>query len=286
MGYLKKTGHIISLAALFLIQSCSDDVDLRGFFYTEERSNERFDNSMDWNRDHPERNIIVNSDNYTFLVAGDSHCGPTANLDYFIEKSHEPGISFSLIAGDVTTGLEDDYNNVVLNHLTGFAPIPYFVSLGNHDLFFHGWLSFSEYFGSSVYTFTVTSLSGQDLFICLDTATGTLGSKQLQWLKDTLKNRRGSYRNCIIFTHVNFFREHRVESTTILVEEVYALLDLFADNSVDMVIMGHDHSNAVENFGNTVYITLDALEDDFEDASYMSISNQKGNLSYKFIGVN
>ena len=285
MGYFKKAGHIIFLTALFLIQSCSDDVDLSGFFYTEERSNERFDNSMDWNKVHPEKNIIVNSDNYTFLVTGDSHCGPTANLDFFIEKSHEPGISFSLIAGDVTSGLENDYDTV-MNHLAGFAPVPYFVAVGNHDLFFHGWISFTEYFGSSVYTFTVTSLSGQDLFICLDTSTGTLGSKQMQWLKDTLKNRRGSYRNCVIFTHVNFFREHRVQSTTILVEEVYALLDLCTDHRVDIVLMGHDHSNAVENFGNTQYITLDALEDDFEDASYLSISNLKGMLDYKFIGVN
>jgi UDP-2,3-diacylglucosamine pyrophosphatase LpxH len=285
MGYLKRAGHVIFLAAIFFIQSCSGDVDLGGFFYTEERSNERFDNSMDWNQVHPEKNIIVNSDNYTFLVAGDSHCGPTANLDFFIEKAHEPGISFSLIAGDMTTGLKNDYDTV-MKHLTGFAPLPYFVAVGNHDLFFHGWISFTEYFGSSVYTFTVTSLSGQDLFICLDTSTGTLGSKQMQWLKDTLKNRRSSFRNCVIFTHVNFFREHRTQSTTILVEEVYALLDLCADYSVDIVIMGHDHSNAVENFGKTLYITLDALEDDFEDASYVSISNQKGMLGYKFIGVN
>ncbi|MCJ7447316.1 MAG: metallophosphoesterase [Bacteroidales bacterium] len=285
MGYFKRAGHIISLAAIFFIQSCSGDVDLGGFFYTEERSNERFDNSMDWNQVHPEKNIIVNSDNYTFLVAGDSHCGPTANLDYFIEKSHEPEISFSLIAGDVTTGLKNDYDTV-MKHLTGFAPVPYFVAVGNHDLFFHGWISFTENFGSSVYTFTVTSLSGKDLFICVDTGTGTLGPKQMQWLKETIKNTRSNYRNCIIFTHVNFFREHRVQSTTILVEEVYALLDLFADHSVDIMIMGHDHSNAVENFGNTLYITLDALEDDFDDASYLSISNQKGTLSYKFIGVN
>jgi len=284
MGYLKKAGHIIFFATLFFIQSCSDDVDLSGFFYTPEGSNERFENSMELNRLHPENDIVVNSDNYTFLVAGDSHCGHTKNLDFFIENARAPEISFSLIAGDATTGLKNDYDTV-LKHLNRKATLPNFISVGNHDLFFHGWKYFTEYFGSSTYTFTVTSLSGKDLFICLDTSTGTLGSKQMQWLTDIFKNRRGIYRNCVIFTHVNFFREHRTQSTTILVEEVYALLDLFSDYSVDIVIMGHDHGHAVENFGKTRYITLDALQDEFEYASYLSISNQKGTLSYKFIDV-
>jgi len=284
MGYIKRAKHIVLLAAVLFLQSCSGDVDLGGFFYTEERANERFNDSMEWNLLHPETNIFVLSDSYSFLAAGDSHCGPTANLDFLIGKAHEPGVAFSLIAGDVTTGLKDDYVNV-MDHLEGFAPEPYFVALGNHDLFFHGWISFTEHFGTSVYTFTVTTLSGQDLFICLDTATGTLGSKQMEWLKETLESRRNSYRNCVVFTHVNFFREHRVQSTTILVEEVYALLDLFADYNIDMVIMGHDHGHAVENFGETVYITLDALEDDFGDASYLRITNRRGSVTYDFVSV-
>jgi 3',5'-cyclic AMP phosphodiesterase CpdA len=259
-------------------------VDLTGFFHTPEGSNERFENSMAWNLDHPERDIIVNSDSYTFLVAGDSHCGTTANFDLFMEKASAPEISFSIIAGDITSGLKNDYDTVK-KHLADLATIPFFLCIGNHDLFFHGWESFFDYFGSTTYTFTVTSLSGRDLFICLDTGTGTLGSKQLQWLKDTLKERRSSFRNCVVFTHVNFFREHRVESTTLLVEELYTLLDLFSDYNADMVIMGHDHTHAVENFGSTCYITLDALEDEADDATYMSVTNRKGILSYKFIDV-
>ena len=284
MGYRKKAGHIILLAIMFFIPSCSDDVDLSGFLYTSERSNERFDNSIALNLINPEKDIIVNSDNYTFLVAGDPHCGTTTNLDFFIKEAHAPEISFSIIVGDVTSGLKNDYDTV-FKHFTSLATLPYFLSVGNHDLFFHGWKYFIDLFGSSTYTFTVTSQSGKDLFICIDTGTGTLGPKQMQWLKDTMKNRRGSFRNCVIFTHVNFFREHRVTSTTLLVDELYALLDLFSDYSADLVIMGHDHRRSVENFGETYYITLDALEDEFVDASYMSVTNQKGTLSYKFIDI-
>ncbi|MGB8491273.1 MAG: metallophosphoesterase [Bacteroidales bacterium] len=283
MGYLKKAGHIIIIAIIFSFQSCMKDVDFSGFLYTAEGSNERFDNSMEWNLRHPSKDLVVNSDNYTFLVAGDSHCGTTKNLDFFIGKANAPGISFSIIAGDLTSGLKDDYDSVY-KHLTNMAIRPPFLSVGNHDLFFHGWNTFIDYFGSSTYTFTVTSPSGKDLFICLDSGTGTLGSKQMQWLKDIMKSRAG-YRNCVVFTHVNFFREHRVESATLLVEEVYALLDLFSDNNVDMVIMGHDHWRSVENLGKTYYITLDAIEDEFGSASYMSVTNQKGVISYQFIDV-
>ncbi len=284
MGYLNKAGHIILISSMFLIQSCMEDVDLSGFFYTSEGSNERFENSMEWNLLNPPRDIIVNSDNYTFLAGGDSHSGGTTNLDFFIEKAQTPEVSFSIIAGDVTSGLKYDYDTVY-KHLTSLATIPYFLCVGNHDLFFHGWETYIDYFGSSTYTFTVTTLSGKDLFICLDTGTGTLGSKQLEWLKETMKS-RGNYRNCVIFTHVNFFRAHRVQSTTLLVEELYVLLDLFADYNADLVIMGHDHWRSVEHLGNTSYITLDAMEDEFESASYMSVSNQNGTLSYKFIDLN
>jgi predicted phosphodiesterase len=284
MGYLKRIGHIVFLAAVIILQSCSDEVDYSGFFYSEASSNERFEQSMKWNESHPARDITVNSDSYTFLVAGDSHCGHTDYLDFFIEKTAVPEISFSILVGDMTSGQSYDYDTVY-THLARLDTKPYFPTVGNHDLFFDGWQSYMNYFGTSTYTFTVTSLSGKDLFICIDSGTATLGSKQMKWLKETIRNTRGNYRNCIVFTHVNFFRTHRVTSTVPLIEELYALLDLFADNSVDMVLMGHDHRRSVENFDATQYITLDALIDDFEYASYLSVTNREGTLSYQFINV-
>jgi predicted phosphodiesterase len=284
MGYLKRTGHIILLVIMLILQSCYDDVDYSGFFYSEYKANERFDQSMEWNQLHPEKDVFIDSDNYTFLVAGDTHCGNTANLDFFIEKALDPEVSFSIVAGDLTSGQTYDYDTV-FNHLTRFDTKSYFLTIGNHDLFFEGWESYINHYGTSTYTFTVTSLFGTDLFICVDTGTGTMGSKQMSWLKETLRNTRDNYRNCIVFTHVNFFRARRTTSTSPLVEELYALLDLFSDNSVDLVIMGHDHRRSVENFDVTRYITLDALEDDFEYASYLNVSNKQGVLSYEFINV-
>jgi len=284
MEYRKRVRHTLFLAALFALTACLKDYDLSGFIYSADRSNERFEQSMAWNRLHPRQDIIVDSDNYTFLAGGDSHCGSTTNLDIFIEKVLEPEISFSLIIGDMSSGSDYDYITV-FRHMMRMTPIPSFMTVGNHDLYFDGWTSYRKYFGSSTYSFKVVSPDGTDLFICLDTGTGTLGTKQMKWLKETLVNSRSSCRNCIVFTHVNFFREHQTLSTNPLVEELYSLLDLFVDYRVNMVIMGHDHKRSVEVFGTTHYITLDALEDEADNASYLRIINKKGKLGYEFIEV-
>ena len=284
MEYRRQLKFITFLAAELIIYSCNKDDDLTGLFYCSDPSDERFDQSINWNKLNPDRNIFVDSDNYCFLAAGDSHVGPTSNLDTLIEKASAPEISFLIHVGDLTTGQENDYDSVK-KHLSARSQIPFYLTAGNHDLFFNGWKSFTNYFGSSTYTFEVTSHFGKDLFICLDTGTGTLGPKQMKWLREILKNMRNSYRNCIVFTHINFFREHRTGSTNLLVEELCVLLNLFLDNRVDLVIMGHDHRHSVEILSNTHYVTLDALEDEFRCASYLSVTNNNGKHSYKFNNI-
>jgi hypothetical protein len=79
-----------------------------------------------------------------------------------------------------------------------------------------------------------------------ETLSATLGSNQLEWLKNTLKNKRQEYRNCIVFSHTNLFREHRTLSTNLNVEELKVLLGLFQEHNVNLVIMGHDHSRSEE----------------------------------------
>jgi UDP-2,3-diacylglucosamine pyrophosphatase LpxH len=55
-------------------------------------------------------------------------------------------------------------------------------------------------------------------------------------------------------------------------------MDLFYRNSVDLVIMGHDHRRSEEFFGKTHYITLDACFDGFENASYLRLEIKSGKL--------
>jgi predicted phosphodiesterase len=278
---IKKTLYF--LLATFLC-SCSKDLDLRGLFYSEDNADERFEQSMSWNTMHESVDLETETDQYSFLVAGDVHAGGTENLDRFISRTETEEIKFAVIVGDLTTGHEADYLVFDEHASTNLSKTHFFIT-GNHDLFFDGWNSYYAHFGSSTYTFTVTTPAASDLFICLESGSGTLGSKQFNWLRNVLGNERSSYRNCTVFTHTNFFREHQTSSTNPMAEELEELLSLFSENNVNIVIMGHDHKHSEEWLGNTLYLTLDALEDNFEDASFAKIVIGEGNISYRFMPV-
>lgn len=52
----------------------------------------------------------------------------------------------------------------------------------------------------------VNTSEASDLFICLDSGSGTLGEKQLAWLREILEKKRANSQNCFVVTHNNFFR--------------------------------------------------------------------------------
>ena len=270
---------------LLLLVSCRYDLDVTGFVYTPVPVNERFEKSVQWNSEHPPRETTVGGSDYTVLVASDSHVGGTRNLSRMISMAAEEGAAMIAIAGDLSTGWEADYD-IAIAELEGAGTIPVCVVPGNHDLYFGGWESFYSYFGTSAYTMAVHTSDTSDLFIFLDTGGGTLGSKQLKWLKQLLPEEREAYRYVIVITHVNFFRNRFTTSTNILNEEVIVLLDLFAKQRVDIVIQGHDHQRHEELFGSTTYITLDALKDGTGNASFLQLNVGKEKINYKFIDLN
>jgi 3',5'-cyclic AMP phosphodiesterase CpdA len=270
---------------LLLLISCRYDLDVTGFVYTPVPVKERFEKSVQWNSDHPPRETMIEGDNYTVLVGSDSHVGGTHNLSCMISQALEEGAAMIAIAGDLSTGWPEDYD-IAVAELEGAGTIPVCVVPGNHDLYFGGWESFFSNFGASAYTMAVHTTDTSDLFIFLDTGGGTLGSGQLEWLKQLLQEQREDYRYATVITHVNFFRNRFTTSTNILNEEVIVLLDLFAKQRVDIVIQGHDHKRHEELFGSTTYITLDALKDGTGSASFLQLHVGKEKISYNFIDLN
>lgn len=271
------------LLLLLFLQGCYKDLDLTGFIVSSDRANKRFSQSMEWNEQNPPYKIAIDTDTYNLVVAADCHIGGTVNFDKLLELSAEPEISALFIDGDITTGKKEDYN-IVKEMLDKSDSVSYFLIAGNHDLYFDGWDIFYSYFGSSTYTVTIETPEAADLYICLDTGSGTLGNKQLEWLKELLKSTRGNYRHCIVITHNNFFRNRFTTSTNPLVEELHVLLDLFARHEVELVITGHDHKRYEDVFGPTTYITLDALKDGLSYASYLKITAGAA-LEYQFIDI-
>lgn len=281
MAYQLKITIILGLA--LSISGCQE-ADLIGMFMSDESVNQRFEHSMEWNSQHPFREIIISGDDYHILAMSDSHVGGTENLDIFLNSAKATDASAVVMVGDMTTGHAEDYA-IFQQHLPNQDSLPSFQIAGNHELYFDGWTEFYSRFGSSTYLFTIETSSAKDLFICLDTGGGTLGNKQLDWLKEILQTVRPDYRHCIILTHNNLFRFRHTASTNPVIEELHVLMDMFTKHDVDFVITGHDHKQNATKFGNTTHIVLDALKDGLSNSGYFELRVNNGIPQYRFISL-
>lgn len=206
---------------------------------------------------------------------------PVVNFNKFLTEASKPENSVFVVVGDIVSGHKEDYL-LLKSLLPVFSQKPYFLAVGNHDLYFDGWKTFYADFGSSTYYFNVQTPANKDLYIILDSGSGTLGGKQLEWLKKVLSTKRADYRNCVVFSHVNFFHNRHTDSTNPLVDELYVLMDLFERYKVNMVITSHDHIRSVNNFGFTTYFTLDSLLDSLPTASFLKLKVSTEKTSYEF----
>jgi len=268
------------LIVILVLASC-EEADITGMFVSGESVNQRFEQSIEWNTIHPFRQIRTSTDDYTILSNGDSHIGGTRNLDSLFACAWHKGAEAVVLVGDITTGHEEDFS-ILEQHLPSQDTLPTFLLPGNHDLYFDGWPEFFSRFGSSTYLFTIQTPVATDLYICLDTGGGTLGNRQLDWLKETLRNLRSDHRRCVIFTHNNLFRFRRTTSTNPNVEEVVVLLEIFVGYEVDIVITAHDHKRYTEEFGNTRHIVMDASKDGLDNAGYLQLNVTDGKIEYQF----
>ncbi|HLN73093.1 MAG TPA: metallophosphoesterase [Prolixibacteraceae bacterium] len=276
-----RTSPVIFLSLLFIFTVCTDE---KNTIIPTESANERFAESMQWNAQHPYREIILTMDDYTILSIADCHVGSTKNLDQLFIVAKNTNSSAIVLVGDLTTGDSQDYEEFV-KHLPPKDTLPLFFIAGNHDEFYSGWKEFYNRFGSSTYYFSVKTPHATDYFICLETGGATLGDDQLQWLEENLKSKREDYRHCFIFTHNNLLRAHHTLSTTPLAEEVVTLVQLFTKYHVGIVITGHDHLQDDRLFGITRYIQLDAFSDENRNAGYLRLNINNGMISYSFENI-
>jgi len=272
---------IISLS--FLLSACHY-ADMGGMFITGESINERFEQSLAYNDNHTPKEIKVSTDDYNICSMGDSHIGGTHNFDLFQHLAKSMKTTAAVYVGDICNGNAENYDSLQ-KHMMNADSLTAFPIVGNHDLYFGGWKEFYSRFGSSTYYFSVKTPVASDLFICIDTGSGTLGSKQLSWFKNVLQNIRPQFRRCIVFTHNNLYRVRRTASTNPNEEELTLLTDYFLRYKVDMTIAGHDHLKNILKLGNTVHITMGALLDGFPSPDFLKITIKNGNLDYQFVDL-
>lgn len=268
-----------TLLALLCLMLCGcQKLDLKGLFVpTGDGVQFRFEQSCEMKPDLKATTLSA-QESYHFYAATDPHIVESHhNLSSFNNAlRNDSEASFGILLGDCT-GMRDNLP-CYLEALTydsaqhSFDPT-IFHTLGNHDTFFKGWEEYRTSIGPSVYWFEVTFPGGKDLYITLDTATGTLGRKQTQWFKEFLANKRSDYRHCTIFTHTNFFYTDTSQSSSgnMPLEESMALIDLLGRHNVALVLQGHDHYHEDILFDNVRYCVLGAILDGFKGAEYLIV---------------
>lgn len=281
--------YFVSLFIALISCSCTH-LDVKGLFMpTSDGVQTRFEQSSRMN-EGLKAGVIEADENYVFYTATDPHIDQeTTNLCLFNEASrNDEETLFSVLLGDCT-----DIRDNLPAYLDALAYSPekhlhdfrIFHVLGNHDIFFDGWKSYKELIGPSVYWFEVVFPQGKDLYICLDTANGTLGRKQTEWFRSFLAKNRNAYRHCIILTHTNLFYTDNSQNSSgnMPLEETYSLMNLLSRYKVSLVLQGHDHYREVLTYGDVCYTIIGAISEKSDAPEYMKIEVTPEGLNSVFV---
>lgn len=285
---------ILYVAFVILLPSCNPNYDMAGMLNgSSPEVSTRFEQSMAYNDSVGIPAVVVPSADYRVYVCTDSHIDsiPT-NLTAFVQAAAADTLCPLLLhLGDLVNA--QGHIPYAVSLLTpNQSPLTTFLALGNHDIYFNQWDEWRSYFGTSVYWFytMLPDSTVLDRFICLDSAEGTLGTAQLQWLRELLTTNHlplttnHPFRHTIVFTHTHLFKRDNSQGHTsnYAVEETYELTSLLEQGGVDMYWCGHDHSREITDYAGFTSIVVDAIEDHYPPAFYM-IADFSDQINYRFI---
>lgn len=277
---------LLVLGIMFCHTACKT-YDFGGMLSAGSSVQERFKNSMTENYQHfYPSNIICPTEYYSFIVATDMHIKDTewAKVENFINTAANGNYLMTLLLGDYMYEAGSSLDQLA-NTISSHHDLYLFPAIGNHEVYKEGYQEhYKSTFGPTCYYFTVTTPSACDLFICLDSANGTLGNLQFDWLQKLLARERNNFRNCTIFTHANFFNPPGYIDviSSYPIEEQMKLLNLFAQYRVTTVFTGHSHLFDKTILREVTYITLDP----WAKGKYATIEcDIDGNISLKTIST-
>lgn len=285
---MKRTGLISFAAAGLLMMASCDSLDLPGMFWSRSDTvEERFAQSMAYNDANGYESVSVDSDDYQVYAFTDFHTfGDTRNLDAFIAAYEAAPAPLSLYLGDMVDDREADWD-IFINAARPLSEKGMlFVTPGNHDLYFGLWQEYVSRFHTASYWFEMVGPNAKDLYLCLDSGSGTLGRSQRAWLEDILKTKASSYRHVIVFTHTHLFKIDASQGHTgnYDINETYDLLQLFSEYGVDIVLTGHDHTVEHTAFGGVDYYVVPSLENTNDHPGYAIFSVGEGiDLKIKYL---
>lgn len=285
---------ICIIASVLLFAACANEnstLDMKGMFSPNgETIDARFEQSLAYNATRGEIHMDMQADDYTIYVCTDSHITRKThrNLDYFVAQYRAAAApKLALHLGDVIDAQKNFPCADSILHFEGQTIADtLFVTPGNHDIYFKQWPIYREFFKSSVYWFdTRNGEKKLDLFICLDSAEGELGVKQMNWLRSLLeaKSKEG-YRRIIVFSHTHLWKLDASQGHTsnMALEATYEFTSLLSQYGVEYYWCGHQHARQVVRFKGVTYMVLNATKDSESGQSYM-IAHMGENVSYDYI---
>ena len=282
----------ICLIIVAVLCTCCDTVDFKGFItHTSDAVDKRFEKSMLLNGNKTIATIAA-EESYSLYVCTDPHIdGSYNNLREFSTRMrNNSSAAFGVVLGDC-----DNHRNALPTYIEALEYVegvqannkPIFSLLGNHDIYFNGWDEYSKLLGPSVYWFSVQYDRGHDLFIVLDTASGTLGGKQMSWLREFITSERDNYRHCIVLTHTNLFYtdNSQLGSGNLTIEETAYLTNLFSLNRVTLCLQGHDHYREDLMLNGVRYTVVGTIQDNAPRPEYLviHISNNTPEYQWEYI---
>jgi Icc protein len=262
MLYLSKVyrrARVAPVAALLGLAGCN----LIEFSPNDHRVLEEFTNLTEKNLARLHARPLAAGDTLRFIFTGDSQQFYDEAQDLVASVNQQKGISFLVVAGDISDfGLAREMKWVD-EHLRRLT-IPYVTVIGNHDLVGNGRPTYQHIFGAFNYSFVY----GDTKFIMVDTNgreynfDGT--APDMGWLRPQLANRDGARRQ-IVISHVPPTNDDF--DPALRTPYVRALAE--AQNLV-FEMNGHNHSSSItEPYKDGVtYVNSDA----FSERHYMVVT--------------
>lgn len=262
----RNVAAILCLAASLSLASCGTEVF--GFFSSESTPDERFEDSRGMAQP-ADQNF---GDSFSFIFVTDLHIHNGAHAYFRGLKDRLDGASFILVGGDITdAGIQEDADEFIAARAS--LGVPVYSVPGNHDLYDGGW-SRTRAIGASSFAL---ELSPDVRLVCLDSANGTLGTEQAEWLSGVLSDAKEP--TIIVATHMNFFTagyDELLQFTS--PEEVAMILSMCRSAGVDLSLAGHTHSFDEVSVGDMKTCVGDAFLDDSAASTYLFVTYSGGKL--------
>lgn len=263
-----------------MMSACSEDstLDIAGMFSPNgEEVNVRFAQSQAFNQTRGDLSLDMGADTYQVYVCTDSHLTRKhhKNIDYFVDQyKAASGPKIAIHLGDIIDAQKNIPCADSILHFAGqTVNDTIFTTLGNHDIYFKQWSEYRNYFKTSSYWFeTRNGAKKLDLFICLDSAEGSLGVDQTNWLRNLLETKsKEGYRRIIVYTHTHLWKLDGSQGITsnMALEETYELTSLLSQYRIPFVWSGHQHARQSVIFKGVNYLVLNATKDTEKGQSYM-----------------